>query len=261
MFYDLVGDPPLKEGEKPQPMIGVQSLFKWTARWRSCPVPWHMGLPNMTRLTVFGSEGGRHQRSWDHTSLQALGEPVLCDEGHELVLWHKGGQFTALRRPGDKALLIALNEARCGSAAGVAYFSLPQPGRAGRGWSVPHLHHLMAGNEGAPKLEFSTHELEGGRSLSLANTGTADVIDDVEGRVLCLRVKPGEVREALPGMFDGVEFRAQGRAAAGAREADEVRLRFFRLDAGGALQTDLVRFSSSVNGAGLSWSVEPDNTM
>lgn len=255
MFYDLQPDGPLKPGEKPNPMVEVQGVSKWAAKWRSCPVPWHMGLPNMTRLTVFGSDGGRHQRSWDQNSLRALGAPVLR-EGQELVLWREGGQVMALRRPGDRAMVTALNESRRQGAVGVTWFSLPQAGRAGRGWSVPHLHHLMKGEEGAPRLEFSMRGLEGGKSLQLANTGNADVIADMDGQVLRLKIRPGDVRELLPGRFPEVQFQRDGKMAAGPREADEVRLRFDRLDAGETMETDLVRFSPSFNCAVLSWSIE-----
>ncbi len=257
MFYDLEPDLPLKAGARPRPMIDTEVVLKWAKAWKRCPVPWHLGLPNMTRLTVFSETGGKHLRSWDQTTVGTLGAPLLR-EGAALTLWQSAedGRFTALRRPAAADMQSALAAGRDAGAAGAIWFSLPQPGRAARGWSVAHLRHLATGVAKAPSFKFATSKVEGGYRLMLTNTGDQDVIDDVDGCLLRLKVTCGEVREVLAGAFANAAFFASGAQVTDPRDADEVRLSFARLDAGESMATDLARFSFPKTGAGLSWTVE-----
>ena len=257
MFYDLEPDPSLAPGKRPRPMVDMEAVVKWTKAWMPCPVPWHLGLPNMTRLTVFDQSGARHLRSWDQGTLSSLGAPVLRDD-ESLTLWQlsEAGHFTALRRPSLPDLKTAMTAGSGAGASGVIWFSLTQPGRAASGWSVAHLQHLQAGPTTGPAFAFTTTKVEGGHKLLLTNTGDQDAIDDFKGCLLRLKVRRGEVREVLAGGFAGLSFLADGAQVAEPREADEIRLFFSRLDAGEQIATDLVRFSWSGPSPSLSWSVE-----
>lgn len=53
MFYGLEIERPMNTGERPAPLLDESIVSRWLSRWDACPVPWRVGLPNFTRLTLF----------------------------------------------------------------------------------------------------------------------------------------------------------------------------------------------------------------
>ena len=259
MFYDLELDAPLPQGARPRPMIEPAIVSKWVKAWKGCPVPWHLGLPNMTRVTVLGRTGSKHLRTWDQETLNSLGPPTFCD-GPGMILWESknDGGLTALRRPAAADLRAAIDAGRRAGAAGVIWFSLPEEGRAARGWSVPHLQRLCADGRHGPSFTLAARKVEGGYRLALHNAGDQDAVNDIKGCVLKLSVNPGELKEVLAGDFTETAFLRAGSPEADPRKADEARLVFPRLDSDGTLETALARFSSGKPQAGLYWKVQCD---
>ncbi|MBX3742129.1 MAG: DUF3142 domain-containing protein [Akkermansiaceae bacterium] len=142
MFYDLHPDKPedvVKGSFRP---IADGEDIALVKAWRSCPVPWHAGLPNFERVTVFRPDGklAGHLRGWDHDAVffnPALkAEPlgggvtrfvVTADttiSGNPVA----AGSILCHRAP-DPDSLAALGEAaRTHGASGMLYFTLPGPG-------------------------------------------------------------------------------------------------------------------------------------
>ncbi|MES2572199.1 MAG: DUF3142 domain-containing protein, partial [Verrucomicrobiota bacterium] len=151
MFYDLLPDPPerVRAGQV-LPLIDASVLATALASWKACRIPWHAGLANFARVTLFDREGRSkgHLREWNWDEVCFNRELVLNGEPAPGVTLFRAENRTLLAntpvgagmgvacRWSDPAHLIqAVESARQAGAAGIALFRLPGNGVQG-GWSL-----------------------------------------------------------------------------------------------------------------------------
>lgn len=217
MFYDLEPDAPGKYQPLAHPDLAAQM-----AGWRKCRIPWHAGLPNFARISVFeegGESRGQLRRwTWDEVcfnpDLKFVGEPspgvTIMEAATATTLADtplKPGHTVAVRLPDRLALAAGIEAAREAGAAGVAIFRLPGEGPQG-GWSLPQMGTLLERKVEEPRFtcRWTVNGLEltnvSDTDLPPRLTGLTDARD--RGWELELEWKngPSDVfREAGPGEF------------------------------------------------------------
>lgn len=260
MLYDALPERSYAGGGEPDAMPLAEEAYltgllrDWS---RNCRVPWHAGLPNFTRLSLFRDGKPQGQvRSWTWEALHDPGQwarlppedkaspgTVFLEARRALVLGGvaiRQGDHLAVKQADAGALRAALRALPGSTARGVVWFQMPRPGLASSGWSLPMLASDLAGDT---RLRL---RLEGPLFV-LENLGTGDLPPSPpEGHTLRLSIEPGAVREALAGQFLSMETWREGRPVPAAF-ATEVRLRFPALPAGGSLRSGAVAPPSTTN--------------
>lgn len=256
MFYDLEAERPLNSGERPAPLLDEAIVSRWLSRWDACPVPWRVGVPNLTRLTLFTATSVRHVRSWEADTMAFLKpSDVMADDSPIIKQWRAEPNSSAclvLRRASSESLRAVMQQASRTKADGVVFFSLPQQGRAANGWSISHLA-ALAQSSSAVEAHFTLKKvtLGDGMAWRLCNASSFDAFD------LALEIKgpAGWFRECLPGEF----LLAKGLLSSGEEtmlpSAEIIVLRGARLSVGDALQTGLVRLAPRTAFSSLRWRV------
>ena len=222
MFYDNVSEPeqPSNRPSEAIPLIERGTLRHWLRTWnQNTTVPWVAGLPNFTRLSIFRGGATRgHIRSW--TQAEVFENPALSFDGtgkpgvflYRALAPTRIGTTTleqndwiVFRRCDRTELREALAQVENSNAGGTAWFQMPRPGLASRGWSLTEIGHDFAGT---PELRV---DLRPDR-FALHNTGTADLAPFPEHLIeISLQGAEPFLREARPGSdFGGIEFRRDG---------------------------------------------------
>ncbi len=155
MFYDLEPDSAdaVKEGEF-HPIAGSAMQVELIQAWADCEVPWHAGLPNFSRLSVFDSDGNLkgHLRDWRWDEVIFHPWLVPVDEASRMGITRlratqstrlgntlvEPGDHIVLRQPEWTAVQEMASAASAAGASGWAWFRLPGPGEP-NAWSASHL--------------------------------------------------------------------------------------------------------------------------
>lgn len=277
MFYDLAEDPPAEVRIGRFKPLADPATARLIDRWRGCPVPWFVGLPNFERVSIYQADGSLtgHLRGWEHDAV--LFHPALTGRKAgpgviEFAVAREAALAGSRARPGervvwrttDQEVLDHLAEVALKSGArGVVYFALPGPGLQAA-FSPTHL----TAKPGAT-AELSSHLTDNGE-LILENRGPLDLparaldpaAPDDRGWALELRATSrGAFREATPGGF--ITLQTGGNLPA--NETKSIILRFSRLPAGasirsGPLIAKPVGVEWQVKGCGEPRAVQPGGT-
>lgn len=275
MFYDLSPDmPEAVTSGSVQAMVDLATIQRLIPLWQShCKKPWFAGLPNFSRLSVFGENGALaghlHDWNWDalifHPDLE-----ITAPEPANGITWLKAktpiiiaentpihpGQKIILRQPDSASLKTAEQLAIDAGCAGIVWFPLPTPD-AGTGFSPAHLSSFKSSSE--LTLTYSA------TAFTLTNTGTTDLPPRFvgtggkqdRGRQLEIDVIDGGFFDAALGEFvqllGHVNADTPSQALAPVGRARRLTFWFSRLTAGHAIQTGPAHLRS---GTSLRWRVD-----
>ena len=264
MLYDI-----LPEREQPdsrptlaRALVEAAPVGELVRKWDAVTtIPWHVGLPNFTRLSLFheGKPGG-HLRDWSMEELAR--NPAIRYDGSGAAPGVGLFQVTAATRIGGIDLPVndwlclrtsdrgelrsVLNEVGQSSAAGVVWFQMPRPGLASSGWSLTEIAHRF---EGTPELKVTITD----QRITLTNTGNADLSPvDGEEQILTLTWPLPILREFIPGDFHSADFLRNGQPVP-AVAATELRLPFPALAAGESVSSGLALFRATENSLEIKW--------
>jgi len=268
MFYDLnpslerlggEGLPPLVEGDLPRQM----------AAWRGCPIPWRVGLPNFSRVTVVSldgqSRGNLRSWSWDEIYfapfLQALaptrhGQTVFTVT-HDSVLGTtplKSQEHLDVRYPDREQLREAEHAGDAMGAEGIIYFRLADL-EDPSGYSARDL-----GQQNVPAPLFAVKKDAAGR-IVLTNESSIDLMPiargagkEDRGYALELEAQAPIWREVIPGDFAQV---TSGEGDAPGLGLGVARLQFWftHLAAGNSLSTGYIGEARQDKAVPIRWRI------
>jgi hypothetical protein len=255
MFYDLTEDRPQDVAADRFQAMTDPAVLSWIRMWANCPKPWHAGLPNFERLSVFAADGKLvgHIRAWDHDPVffhpalkpQALGNGVTLFQIEKATTLYGTALTPAMKlvhRSCDSAVLDQLrSECRQAGASGVVFFALPGPGI--RAAFTPA--HLSVETHPASVSPVFTITPDG--AVTLKNPGPSDIptgVWELEIRA----ARPASFTSGQPGEF--VESSTSGGLPP--EMADALTLRFSRLSAGASITSGpVVRMPD-----GLTWKLQ-----
>ncbi|MGI8820348.1 MAG: DUF3142 domain-containing protein [Chthoniobacterales bacterium] len=262
MFYDFEPDP-IVAGAKPVPVVLPEKAIAWLAEWNRCPTPWHAGVPNFARLTVFDPDGksAGHVREWRWDSV-CFNDGLVLDRNTDLgvTLFRaktntrvgntpmREKQLLAVRWPDRAALAALIVAVGKTSARGLVIFKLPDSTPAS-GWSLRQLRDLSA----LPRLVLKSTGDTG--ELALSNEGDGDLSPvflngDMPGYVLQVEAETPIFREADEGDF----WRVRGEVDHDGKArpvmvplATRLSLSFSHLPAGQTLKSGLIQLAPGAN--------------
>ncbi|MEO7168708.1 MAG: DUF3142 domain-containing protein [Chthoniobacterales bacterium] len=259
MFYDFAPDP-VVPGAGPVPVIVPENARAWLAEWNRCQTPWHAGLPNFARLTVYDLNGKSrgHIREWNWDSV-SFNEALVLERATALGLTLfraransrigntplHDQQLLAVRWPDRGALADLIAAAKKTSARGMVVFRLPDS-TAASGWSLRQLEHLSATPHLTLKKASDSDQVE------LTNEGDADLEPVFQegaepvGYILQIEAERPIFREAEEGDF----WRVRGEIARDSQAsavmiplATRLNFSFSHLRAGQSLKSGLIRLA------------------
>ncbi len=273
MFYDFQPEPVLPN-DGPRPLLDPAKMNEMLREWASCPIPWHAGLPNFSRLTAYDAKGKSHGhiRNWNWDEITWQRALVSEDAGSAGVFILRA--LTAVRisktelgkddrlvvrmmRP--ELLAQASAAAEQAGAGGVVFFRLPEDSLAANGCSLPQLLHLQA----KPKLVVTKGA--SGSSLQITNQGEGDLEPNlstdrpVRGYHLEISSDLPLFREAEPGEFAPeivASDKPDGRKVP-LPFARVVSFEFSSLAAGETLQTGLIQLAPGASFRQTRYRIQP----
>ncbi len=266
MLYDVLLEVVQKSSRPDQARALLDSAYvtslirKWGEATR---IPWRVGLPNFTRLSIFREGKTRgHIRSWSlqqlvsnkDLSYEGRGAPgvtffkVSADTriGQVAV---KAGDWLCLRVCDRESLRQVMEEVGKSSAAGVVWFQMPRAGLASSGWSLAEIGSRF---EGMPDLKVRLQD----DRLVLSNEGDGDLTADFEqGHELRLSWQRPVLREFVAGDFVAAEFSQNGRVVP-AVGALQLKLGFSKLEGGQSVASGLILFRKDKKSLAVKYQID-----
>lgn len=263
MLYDIL---PEREqtGARPtmaRPLVDAAAIGELVGKWEAVTtIPWQVGLPNLTRLSLFHEGKPRgHLRDWAMEELarnpsiryDGPGEPgvglfeVTAPTrigGVDL----SSGDWLGLRTCDRAQLRSVLKAVGESSATGVVWFQMPRPGLASNGWSLAEIRHRF---EGSPQLAVTMID----QRIIVTNIGNADISPlDPAGRSITLSWPQTILREFIPGDFHSADFLRNGQPVP-VMAATGMKLAFPPLAASESASSGLALFRFPENSLEIKW--------
>jgi hypothetical protein len=256
MFYDLLPD----TADALRPLLDESITTPLLVEWqKGCSIPWRLGLPWFSRLTVYGKDGhslGHFRRwAWDdvvfrrelslaqpmRNGVLSLGVNKAFTMGRSVL--HEGERLV-VRQP-DIATLAKMEKA---AGRDVVYFRLPD-GADSDGGSLPAFSARQSSGDINLTLRYEKEQ------LVLTNAGTQDLSPRWEGdgpqdRGYALEVDAGAAvfREAESGSFWRVGAHEQPDTeqprAVGVTAATRLTYWFGALKAGDSIRSGILQVSA-----------------
>lgn len=271
MFYDLNPNrETLSAGELP-PLLDAPTATRQILAWKTCPLPWRVGLPNFSRLTLVDKEGVSRGniRRWDwgdvwfSSLLQPLGETKAGEtrlgvtaNGVLGATPLEAGETIVARYPDREALSSLLPSVAASGAEGVIYFRLAGEDDMS-GYGVQDLSKVPAA---PPAFQVQT---DSSTRITLKNLSSLDLMPRVfagnpllRGYCLVIRADAPIWRDVLPGDFAVVTRSGDFTHPADAG-VTTIRFRFAHLAAQESLETGLVERAPGGESARVQWRIEP----